>query len=65
MGQLNPNLSFFGGGGWDAVVILAEGWGSLVGGRGHLGVEKRVGVSFIRAEAATEAMVVSINSSSK
>ena len=64
MGQLNPNLSFFGGG-WDAVVILAEGCGSLVGGRGHLGVEKRVGVSFIRAEAATEAMVVSIDSSSK
>ena len=29
------------------------------------GVEKRGGVSFIRAEAATEAMVVSINSSSK
>ena len=24
MGQLNPNLSFFGGG-WDAVVILVEG----------------------------------------
>ena len=64
MGWLNPNLSFFGGG-WDAVVILAEGCGSLVGGRGHLGVEKRVGVSFIRAEAATEAMVVSIDSSSK
>ena len=64
MGQLNPNLSFFGGG-WDAVVILAEGCGSLVGGRGCLGVEKRVGVSFIRAEAATEAKVVSIDSSSK
>ena len=64
MGRLNPNLSFFGGG-WDAVVILAEGCGSLVGGRGRLGVEKRVGVSFIRAEAGTEAMVVSIDSSSK
>ena len=64
MGRLNPNLSFFGGG-WDAVVILAEGCGSLVGGQGRLGVEKRVGVSFIRAEAATEAMVVSIDSSSK
>ena len=62
MGRLNPNLSFFGGGG-DAVVILAEGCGSR--GQGHLGVEKRVGVSFIRAEAATEAMVVSIDSSSK
>ena len=50
MGQLNPSLSFFGGG-WDAVVILVEGCGSP---RGRLGVEKRVGVSFIRAEAATE-----------
>ena len=30
-----------------------------------MGVEKRVGVSFIRAEAATEAIVVSIDSSSK
>ena len=30
-GQLNPNLSFFGGG-WDAVVILVQGCGSLVGG---------------------------------
>ena len=29
-----------------------------------MGVEKRVGVSFIRAEAATEAMVVSMDSSS-
>ena len=29
------------------------------------GVEKRVGVSFTRAEVATEAMVVSIDSSSK
>ena len=28
-------------------------------------MEKRVGVSFIRAEAATEAIVVSIDSSSK
>ena len=64
MGQLNPNLSFLGGG-WDAIVILVEGCGSLVGGRGRLGVERRVGVSFIRAEAATEAMVVSIYSSSK
>ena len=64
MGRLNPNLSFFGGD-WDAVVILVEGCGSLVGGRGHLGVENRGGVSFIRAEAATEAMVVSMDSSSK
>ena len=63
-GWLSPNLSFFGGG-WDAVVILVEGCGSLVGGRGHLGVEKRVGVSFTRAEVATEVMVVSIDSSSK
>ena len=30
-----------------------------------MGVEKQVGVSFIRAEAATEAMVVSMDSSSK
>ena len=30
-----------------------------------MGVEKRVGVSFIKAEAATEAMVVSMDSSSK
>ena len=29
-----------------------------------MGVEKQVGVSFIRAEAATEAMVVSMDSSS-
>ena len=64
MERLNPNLSFFGGD-WDAVVILVEGCGSLVGGRGHLGVENRGGVSFIRAEAATEAMVVSMDSSSK
>ena len=64
MGRLDPNLSFFGGG-CDAVVILVEGCDSLVGGRGRLGVEKRVGVSFIRAEAATEAMVVSMDSSSK
>ena len=64
MGWLNPNLSFFGGG-WDAVVILVEGCGSLVGGRGHLGVENQGGVSLIRAEAATEAMVVSMDSSSK
>ena len=64
MGRLNPNLSFFGWG-CDAVVILVEGCDSLVGGRGCLGVEKRVGVSFIMAEAATEAMVVSMDSSSK
>ena len=55
-------------GGWDGVTVLVEGVGgvkdSLVGGWGHLGVEKRVGVSFIRAEAATEAMVVSMDSSS-
>ena len=63
-GRLNPNLSFFGGG-WDAVIILVEGCGSLVGGQGHLGVENRGGVSFIRAEAATDAMVVSMDSSSK
>ena len=44
--------------------MLVEGRGSLLGGRGHLGVEKRVGVSFIRDEAATEAMVVSMDSSS-
>ena len=31
MGQLNPNLSFFGGG-WDSVAILVEGRGSLIGG---------------------------------
>ena len=62
--RLSPNLSFFGGG-WDPVPILGEGGGSLAGGRGHLGVEKQVGVSFIRAEAATEAMVVSMDSSSK
>ena len=30
-----------------------------------MGVEERVGVSFIRAEAATEARVVSMDSSSK
>ena len=36
-GQLNPNLSFFGGS-WDAVVILVEGCGSFVGGRGCFGV---------------------------
>ena len=63
-GRLNPNLSFFGGG-WDPVPILVEGCGSLVGGWGHLGMEKRVRVSFIRAEAATEAIVVSMDSSSK
>ena len=45
MGRLNPNLSFFGGG-CDAVVILVEGCDSLVGGRGRLGVEKRV-LSFL------------------
>ena len=64
MGWLNPNLSFFGGG-CDAVVILVEGCDSLVGGRGRLGVEKRVGVSFIRAEAATEAMVSISNESTR
>ena len=71
-GRLNPKLSFnFLAGGWDgvAVDVLVEGVGgvedSVVIGRGRLGVEKRVGVSFIRAEAATEAMVVSMDSSSK
>ena len=64
MGWLNPNLSFFGGG-WDSVAILVECCGSLVGGQGCFGMEKQVGVSFIRAEAATEAMVVSMDSSSK
>ena len=71
-GRLNPKLSFnFLAGGWDgvAVDVLVEGVGgvkdSAVRGRGCLGVEKRVGVSFIRAEAATEAMVVSIDSRSK
>ena len=44
--------------------MLVEGHGSLPGWRGCLGLEKRVGVSFIRAEAATEAMVVSMDSSS-
>ena len=62
-GRLSPNLSFFGGG-WDPVSILVEGCGSLAGGWGCLGVEKQTGVSFIRAEAATEAMVVSMDSSS-
>ena len=62
------------GGGWDgvAVHVLVEGCGtgvggvedSLAGGRECLGVENRVGVSFIRSEAATEAMVVSMDSSS-
>ena len=59
-------------GGWDGVAVLVEGCGtgvggvedSLQGGREHLGVENRVGVSFIRAEAATEAKVVSMDSSS-
>ena len=61
-------------GGWDrvAVHVLVEGCGtgvggvkdSLAGGREHLGVENQVGVSFISAEAATEAMVVSMDSSS-
>ena len=64
MEQLNPNLSFFGGG-WAAVVILVEGCGSLVGGWACLGVENQGGVSFIRAEAAAEAVVVSMDSSSK
>ena len=44
--------------------MLVEGHGSLAGGWGRLGVEKRVGVSFIRAETATEAMVVLMDSSS-
>ena len=44
--------------------MLVEGRGSLAGGQGHLGVEKQVEVSFIRAEAATETMVVSMDSSS-
>ena len=43
--------------------MLVEGHGSLPGGQGYLGVEKQVGVSFIRVEAATEAMVVSMDSS--
>ena len=71
-GRLNSKLSFnFLAGGWDgvAVDVLVEGVGgvedSVVRGQGCLGVEKRVGVSFIRAEAATEAMVVSMDSSSK
>ena len=59
-------------GGWDGVGVLVDGCGtgvggvgdSLAGGRERLGVENRVGVSFIRAEAATEAMVVSMDSSS-
>ena len=38
-GQLSPNLSFFGGG-WDPVPVIVEGHGSLVGGQGHLRVEK-------------------------
>ena len=72
-GWLNPKLSFiFLAGGWDGVAVLVEGCGtdvggvkdSLAGGRERLGVENRVGVSFIRAEAATEAMVVSMDSSS-
>ena len=50
--------------GWDAVAILVECCGSLVGGRGCLGVEKQVGVFFIRTETATEAIVVSMDSSS-
>ena len=62
-GQLSPNLSFFGWG-WHPVPVLVEGCGSLVGGQGHLGVEKQGGVSFIRAETATEAIFVSIDSSS-
>ena len=44
--------------------MLVDGCESLVAGRGHLGVEKRVGVSFIRAETATEAKVVLMDSSS-
>ena len=36
----------------------------LQGGQEHLGVENQVGVSFIRVEAATEAIVVSMDSSS-
>ena len=37
---------------------------SLAGGSERLGVENQVGVSIIRAEVATEAMVVSMDSSS-
>ena len=56
----------------DSVAVLVDGCGtgvggvedSLAGGRGRLGVENRVGVSFIRAEVATEARVVLIDSSS-
>ena len=44
--------------------MLVDGRESFVGGQGCLGVEKRVGVSFIRAETATEAMVVLVDSSS-
>ena len=48
MGAAQPKLSF---------IFLAEDVigvkDSLVGEWGHLGVEKRVRVSFIRAEAAT------------
>ena len=59
-------------GGWDRVAILVEGCGtdvggvedSLAGGQECLGVENRVGVSFIRAEVATKTMVVSMDSSS-
>ena len=61
-------------GGWDGLTvdILVEGCGtgvggvkdSLAGGGERLGVENRVGVSFMRAEVATEAMVVSMDSSS-
>ena len=45
------------------VPILVECHGSFEGGQGCLGVEKQVGVSFIRAETTTEAMVVSMDSS--
>ena len=52
-------------GGWDGVAVLVDGCDmgvrgvkdSLSGGQEHLGVENQVGVSFIRAEAATEGMV--------
>ena len=56
----------------DAVAVLVDAFGTgvggvedwLAGGRGRLGVENWVGVSFIRTEVATEATVVSIDSSS-
>ena len=48
MAWFNFNLFW----GWDWV---------LVDGRGRLGVDEHSGVSFIKAEAATEATVVSID----